>query len=86
VRRLPGVLGLRTGKGAWVVESRDRIATTSALVAAARRHSVAIPSLAIKGRTLEDVFIEYTGRDVRDAADENGPMDVRHLYERRPSA
>ncbi len=86
VRRLPGVAAVRMGKGACVIESRDRMATVSALADAARRAAVTIPSLVVKGSTLEDVFIEYTGRELRDAADEKRRMDVRHLYDRRSHA
>jgi len=37
---------------------------------------------AVGGRTLEDVFIAYTGRGLRDAAEGNARLDVRHLYDR----
>ena len=86
VRHLPGVQAVKTGKGPWVIVSRDRIATVGALVAEARRAAVAILSIVAKGSTLEDVFIAYTGRELRDAADEKLRMDVRHLYDRRPHA
>jgi ABC-2 type transport system ATP-binding protein len=32
--------------------------------------------------TLEDVFIAYTGRGLRDAAEGDGRLDVRHFYDR----
>ena len=37
---------------------------------------------AVGGQTLEDVFIAYTGRGLRDAAEGNARLDVRHLYDR----
>jgi len=82
VQRLPGLVAARPGKGAWLLESRDRMATVGALVAAARRAGVGIPSLLVKGSTLDDVFVAFTGRDLRDAADEKRRLDVRHLYDR----
>jgi ABC-2 type transport system ATP-binding protein len=36
----------------------------------------------IGGGTLEDVFIAYTGRGLRDSADGDARVDIRHLYER----
>ncbi|HEY6360291.1 MAG TPA: ATP-binding cassette domain-containing protein [Vicinamibacterales bacterium] len=36
----------------------------------------------VGGRTLEDVFIAFTGRALRDAADGDGRLDVRHFYDR----
>jgi ABC-2 type transport system ATP-binding protein len=82
VRALPAVAAVRMSKDACVIQSRDRMATVGALAEAARRAEVTVPSLLVKGNTLEDVFIEYTGRDLRDAADEKRQLDVRHLYER----
>jgi ABC-2 type transport system ATP-binding protein len=37
---------------------------------------------AVGGRTLEDVFLAYTGRGLRDNADGDARVDVRHLYDR----
>jgi ABC-2 type transport system ATP-binding protein len=82
LRALPGVRAVRAGTGPWSIESRDRIATVAALLAEARRAAVPILSLVAEGSTLEDVFIAYTGRELRDTADEKTRMDVRHLYER----
>ena len=39
---------------------------------------------AIGGQSLEDVFIAFTGRGLRDAADGDARLDVRHLYDRAP--
>jgi ABC-2 type transport system ATP-binding protein len=82
VRRLPGVQAVEAADGRWRIESRDRMETVGALVAQARRSSVPLLSLVAEGRTLEDVFIAFTGRDLRDQAGGKPHMDVRHLYER----
>jgi ABC-2 type transport system ATP-binding protein len=37
---------------------------------------------AVGGQSLEDVFIAYTGRALRDAAGGDARLDVRHLYDR----
>jgi ABC-2 type transport system ATP-binding protein len=37
---------------------------------------------AVGGQTLEDVFIAYTGRGLRDAAEGQARLDIRHLYDR----
>ena len=36
----------------------------------------------VGGQTLEDVFIAYTGRALRDSAEGDARLDVRHLYDR----
>jgi ABC-2 type transport system ATP-binding protein len=38
--------------------------------------------LTVGGGTLEDVFIAYTGRGLRDSAGARAHLDVRHLYDR----
>jgi ABC-2 type transport system ATP-binding protein len=84
VRRLPGVEAVRTGIDTCVIESSDRMVTVSALLDAARRAAVTVSSLVVKGNTLEDVFVQYTGSHLRDAADDKRQIEVGHLYDRRP--
>jgi hypothetical protein len=49
------------------IRSRDRAATLAALVLAAGQHGLTIKALNLRGSTLEDVFIHFTGRELRDA-------------------
>jgi ABC-2 type transport system ATP-binding protein len=86
LQRLPGVRAVEPSPGRWRIESGDRMRTVEALLAAARRARVGISSLAVGGHTLEDVFIECTGRDIRDEVDDKRRLEVRHLYERRSQA
>jgi hypothetical protein len=39
---------------------------------------VAILSLAVQSTTLDDVFMQYTGRQLREALDEQPPADDGH--------
>jgi ABC-2 type transport system ATP-binding protein len=73
VERLPGVEAVQVYNGSCRIQSRDRTGTLAALVQAAEREHVAISALSLRGSTLEDVFIHFTGRDLRDAA---SPMRV----------
>ena len=68
---------------AFTIHSTDRNATVGALVTAARWSGVTITSLVMRGGTLEDAFVQLTGRHLRDAADGKRSLDVRHLYERQ---
>jgi len=86
VRRLPGVEAVRMGIDTCVIESRDRMVTVSALLDAARRAAVVVSSLVVKGNTLEDVFVQHTGSELRDMADEKRQLEVSHLYDGRPHA
>ena len=68
VEGLPGVGAVQVYNGTCRIHSRDRVATLAALLQAAERDRVTISSLSLRGSTLEDVFIHFTGRDLRDAA------------------
>ena len=48
-------------------------ATTAALVDAAASAGVDVQSLGVKSTTLDDVFVHYTGRDLRDALQDPAP-------------
>jgi hypothetical protein len=36
--------------------------------------------VAVQSTTLDDVFLHYTGRELRDAAHEGAGYDISHLY------
>jgi ABC-2 type transport system ATP-binding protein len=68
VAALPGVETVAVQDGTCLIQSRDRARTLAALVQAAGERSVTISALSFRGTTLEDVFIHFTGRDLRDTA------------------
>jgi ABC-2 type transport system ATP-binding protein len=78
---LPAAVGVERQDRVFRIESRDRMETVAAAVAMARRHGVAVTSLVARGSSLEDVYLRYTGRDLRDAADGKVRREVAHLYE-----
>ena len=43
---------------------------------------MAVQSLAVKSTTLDDVFVHYTGRDLRDALQDPAPRQFAMLPER----
>ncbi|MEO8879818.1 MAG: ATP-binding cassette domain-containing protein [Gemmatimonadaceae bacterium] len=49
--------------------------TTTALMATAAEAGVRVLSLAVQSTTLDDVFVHYTGRDLRDALQEPSAAD-----------
>jgi ABC-2 type transport system ATP-binding protein len=82
VESLPGVAGM-TGEGdVYRITSASGPATTTALMAAAADSGVTVRSLSVKSTTLDDVFVHYTGHDLRDALQEMSPME-RHAMLRR---
>jgi len=46
----------------------------------ARERSVNVRRVSVQGTTLDDVFLYYTGRQLRDAASATVRHDTSHLY------
>jgi hypothetical protein len=57
------------------LSSQNGPATTLALMEAATRAGVTVRSLSVQSTTLDDVFVHYTGRALRDALQEANPME-----------
>jgi ABC-2 type transport system ATP-binding protein len=72
---LPDVESVAGGDGVYRVSSQNGPATTLALMEAAARAGVSVQSLSVQSTTLDDVFVHYTGRALRDALQEANPMD-----------
>ena len=62
--------------------SRNGPATTLALMAAAAQAGVTIQSLSVQSTSLDDVFVHYTGRALRDALQEANPLDRGFMIRR----
>ncbi len=56
--------------------------TTTELVEAARRAQVTVTSLSVQTTTLDDVFMHYTGRQLRDALQSAYQWDSSFMYQR----
>ena len=57
-------------------------ATTLALMEAAERTGVTVHSLSVQSTTLDDVFVHYTGRALRDALQDASPQDSPFMLRR----
>ena len=69
LRALPGVTDVHSeSAGAYRVLSSNGSKTTTALVELAVKNGVEIHSLSVQNTTLDDVFVHYTGRQLRDEA------------------
>jgi ABC-2 type transport system ATP-binding protein len=73
--RLPEVEGVASEDHVFRIHSRNAPATTLALMQAATRAALSVQSLSIQSTTLDDVFVHYTGRGLRDALQEANPME-----------
>ena len=75
VGQLPGVEGVSGEGEIYRISSSSGPATTTALMAAAATNGVAVRSLSVKSTTLDDVFVHYTGHELRDALQEANPLE-----------
>jgi ABC-2 type transport system ATP-binding protein len=62
------------------ISSHDGPATVAALMDLARSRKVTVRKVSVQSTTLDDVFLHYTGRELRDAAHGGSAFDVSHLY------
>ena len=83
LRALPDVESVIERDHVFRIASRNGPATTMALMSAAERAGVAVNSLSVQSTSLDDVFVHYTGRALRDALQEANPLD-RGFMIRRP--
>ena len=80
---LPEVESLTAQDSVFRLASNNGPATTMALMAAASAASVTVRSLSVQSTTLDDVFVHYTGRQLRDALQEAPVHDFSHRYRPR---
>jgi len=62
------------------IASNDGPATIAALMDLTRSRGVIVRRVAVQSTTLDDVFVHYTGSDLRDAANQGARYDIGHLY------
>jgi ABC-2 type transport system ATP-binding protein len=64
------------------IASRNGPATTLALMSAAEQAGVTVNSLSVQSTSLDDVFVHYTGRALRDALQEASAKDSPFMLRR----
>ncbi|HSC32152.1 MAG TPA: ATP-binding cassette domain-containing protein [Gemmatimonadaceae bacterium] len=79
---LPGVVRVEGEPPVFRLVSTSGPATTNALMSAAARAGVTIGSLSVQSTSLDDVFVHYTGHQLRDALQEPAPTDSRFMMRR----
>jgi hypothetical protein len=62
------------------IASHDGPATVAALMDLARVRHVTVRKVSVTSTTLDDVFLHYTGSELRDAAHGGAGYDISHLY------
>jgi ABC-2 type transport system ATP-binding protein len=67
LRSLPEVADVKADENIYRISSHNGPRTTVALMEAARNANAAVNSLSVQSTTLDDVFVHYTGHQLRDA-------------------
>jgi ABC-2 type transport system ATP-binding protein len=75
LERLPDVESVAAHDHVFRIATANGPATTLALMEAAAGASIAVQSLSVQSTTLDDVFVHYTGRALRDALQEANPLE-----------
>jgi ABC-2 type transport system ATP-binding protein len=79
---LPSAESVTEADHVFRIASGNGPITTAGLIAAAAQHNVAIASLSIQSTTLDDVFVQYAGRALRDAVQAASPQDSPFMMRR----
>ena len=80
LQKLSHAQGVQSHDGAAHIISNDGPATVAALMDLAKARGVTVKRVSVQGTTLDDVFLHYTGNDLRDAAQEGAKYSIGHLY------
>ncbi len=80
LRALSHASGASQHDSVFRISSTDGPATVGALIDLARSRSVTVRKVTVQSTTLDDVFLHYTGTQLRDAAQGAHGYDVSHLY------
>ncbi len=79
---LPGVESVSGDDRVARIGSHTGPATTTALLELTAAAGVTVQSLSVSSTTLDDVFVHFTGRALRDALQEPSPADRRVMFRR----
>jgi ABC-2 type transport system ATP-binding protein len=72
---LEGVESVTAHENIFRIATGNGPSTTLALMELAAREGVTVGSLSVQSTSLDDVFVHYTGRALRDALQEANPLD-----------
>jgi ABC-2 type transport system ATP-binding protein len=83
LRRLPEVAEVKAQDNIFRIASQNGPRTTVALMEAARDANTTVTSLSVQSTTLDDVFMHYTGHQLRDALQSAPAYSSSFMYERK---
>jgi ABC-2 type transport system ATP-binding protein len=79
---LPDVATVKADDGVYRLSSNNGPRTIVALMDAAHAAGITVASVSEQSTTLDDVFVHYTGHELRDAAQKPNPAESRFIIRR----
>jgi ABC-2 type transport system ATP-binding protein len=80
LKALPEVTGVKSEDSVFRLLSNNGPRTTVALMEAVRQAGIALTSLSVQSTTLDDVFVHYTGHQLRDSLNPSVGHDFEFMY------
>jgi ABC-2 type transport system ATP-binding protein len=80
LRRLPQAANVTQTDEVVHISSNDGPATVAGLMDLARARKITVKKVSVQSTTLDDVFLHYTGRELRDATNKGATYDISHLH------
>ncbi|MGH9774757.1 MAG: ATP-binding cassette domain-containing protein [Candidatus Acidiferrales bacterium] len=80
LKALPQAASVSRRDGVVHITSHDGPATVAGLMELARARNVSVRKVIVQSTTLDDVFLHYTGNQLRDTEHAANTYDVSHLY------
>jgi ABC-2 type transport system ATP-binding protein len=82
LQSLPDVESVTAEDRIFRISSQNGPRTTLGLMEAAARENINVQSLSVQSTTLDDVFVHYAGRALRDALQSASPQDGPFMLRR----
>jgi ABC-2 type transport system ATP-binding protein len=78
---LPDVATVKESEGVFRISTNNGPRTTVALMEAARNAELTLSSLSVQSTTLDDVFVHYTGHQLRDTLQAGPGYSSEFMYQ-----
>ena len=83
LRKLPEVADVKGEDHVFRISSNNGPRTTIELLESARKAGIAVTSLSVQSTTLDDVFVHYTGHQLRDSLQSAPGYSSEFMYEKK---
>jgi ABC-2 type transport system ATP-binding protein len=83
LKSLPDVADVKSDDHVFRISSNNGPRTTIELLESARKAGITVTSLSVQSTTLDDVFVHYTGHQLRDALQSAPAYSSEFMYDRK---